>query len=95
MSMADLPLEGAAFQTILDSIGDQVRDARIARAWQLAELARRIGVSTSVVCRLELARREASMVQLLNVCAALNHRLSDVLRTAEDEAFPHGGAPWA
>jgi transcriptional regulator with XRE-family HTH domain len=88
-----VPMDGAAFAAILGSIGDQVRHDRLDRGWFLEDLALRVGVSTSVICRLELARREASMPQLLTACAALNRRLSDVIRTAEDEAFPLWG-PW-
>lgn len=94
MDTGDTPMDKAAFETILGSIGDQVRDARLRRNWYLEDLAKRVGVSTSVICRLELARREASMPQLIGVCAALNRRFSDLLRIAEDEAFPLGGAPW-
>jgi transcriptional regulator with XRE-family HTH domain len=87
-------LDAAAFAAILGSIGDQVRDARLGRGWYLEDVASRVGLSTSVICRLGLARREASMPQLISVCASLNRRLSDVMRTAEDEAFPYGGGPW-
>lgn len=94
MSIFDKPLDDDAFAAILSSIGDQIRDARIGRSWYLDDLAVRVGVSTSVICRLELARREASMTQFLTTCAALNRRFSDVLRIAEESVFPLGEAPW-
>ncbi|HEX5113653.1 MAG TPA: helix-turn-helix transcriptional regulator [Pseudonocardiaceae bacterium] len=95
MGIYDAPMDDALVKAILGSIGNQVRDARIGRGWFLEDLAMRVGVSTSVICRLELARREASVSQLLTTCAVFNRRLSGVLRIAEDEAFPLGGAPWA
>jgi transcriptional regulator with XRE-family HTH domain len=90
----DAPLDDAALLAILASIGGQVRDVRKARGLYLSDVAERVNVSASVVCRLELARREPSVHQLINVCAVLGQRLSDVLRIAEDTAFPLGGAPW-
>lgn len=87
-------LDQASMAAILASIGDQVRAARQARGWYLIDLAQRLAMSTSVLCRLELARREASLHQMIMVCAAMGKRLSDVLRIAEDEAFPLDSAPW-
>lgn len=88
------PLDDAGFAAILVSIGDQVREARIDRDWHQDDVALWVGVSASVICRMELARREASVHQLLTVCASLNLRPSDVVRVAEDNAFPFGGGPW-
>lgn len=88
-------LDEAAVMAMLVSIGGQIRTARQQRGWYLADVAERLGLSSSVICRLELARREPSMHQLIMVCAVLDLRLSDVIRTAENEAFPMGLAPWA
>jgi ribosome-binding protein aMBF1 (putative translation factor) len=88
------PLDDAGIAAILTSIGTQVRDARQARAWYLSDLAHRVELSPSVVCRLELARREPSLHQVITVCAVLGKRFSNVMRNAEDEAFPLGHAPW-
>jgi ribosome-binding protein aMBF1 (putative translation factor) len=79
---------------MLASIGEQIRDARQGRGWLLADLSQEVGVSSSVVCRMELARREPSVYQVITVCAALGMRASDVWRRAEDEAFPLGHGPW-
>jgi ribosome-binding protein aMBF1 (putative translation factor) len=87
-------LDDGAVAAMLASIGIQVRDARQSRGWFLSELAERAGVSTSVVCRLELARREPSLNQLINTSAVLGLRFSGILRQAEDEAFPLGDRPW-
>ena len=88
------PLDDAGLMAILTSIGTQVREARQGRGWFLSDMADRIELSPSVVCRLELARREPSLHQVITVCAVLNKRFSNVMRNAEDEAFPLGHAPW-
>ena len=88
------PVNQADVTAILASIGAQIRMARQRKEWFLSDLADLVGVSTSVVCRIELARREPSFHQLVMVCAALERRLSDVIRIAEDEAYPLGLAPW-
>ncbi|HEY1570234.1 MAG TPA: helix-turn-helix transcriptional regulator [Pseudonocardiaceae bacterium] len=88
------PMDEASVGAILASIGAQVRAARQRRHWHLSHVAERLHLSASVVCRLELARREPSVHQLLMVCALLGLRLSEVLRSAEDEVFPLGGTPW-
>lgn len=88
------PLDSGAVVAILTSIGVQVRDARQARGWHLSDLADRVGLSPSVVCRMELARREPSLNQLISACAALDMRFSGVLHRAEDDAFPLGHGPW-
>lgn len=94
MGLFDPRWDEATMAAVLASIGDQIRDARQSRGWLLSDLALRVGVSPSVVCRMELARREPSIYQLINACAALEMRLSGVLRRAEDEAFPLGSGPW-
>jgi transcriptional regulator with XRE-family HTH domain len=94
VSRFDPPMDDNAVTAILASIGGQVRDARLARQWFLSDLADRVGFSSSVLCRLELARREPSINQLITVCAALAHRPSELFRTAEDEVFPYDPGPW-
>jgi transcriptional regulator with XRE-family HTH domain len=87
-------LDEAAVTAILVSIGGQVRAARQRRGWFLSDVAERMDLSASVICRMELARREPSLHQLIMVCAVLGQRFSDVVRVAENEAFPMGLAPW-
>jgi ribosome-binding protein aMBF1 (putative translation factor) len=89
------PVDDPTITAMLASIGRQARDARVERGWYLSDLAVRLELSPSVVCRLELARREASVHQLITVFAAFGLRLGDALRVAEDEAFPLGSAPWS
>lgn len=94
MGTGDRPVDDGAVAAMLASIGSQLRTARQLRGWFLADLAARLGLSASVVCRMELARREPSLHQVILACAALGMRLSDVFRHAEDEAFPLGAGPW-
>ena len=94
MGADDRAMDDDAVAAILASIGSQIREARKARSWHLSDVAERVGVSQSVVCRMELARREPSFHQVICTCAALGMRLSSVLRQAEDDAFPLGRAPW-
>ncbi|HEX5119575.1 MAG TPA: helix-turn-helix transcriptional regulator [Pseudonocardiaceae bacterium] len=94
MGTGDRPVDDGAVAAMLASIGGQVRTARQARGWFLADLAAQLGLSASVLCRMELARREPSLYQVILTCAALGLRVSDVFRRAEDEAFPLGAGPW-
>lgn len=94
MGTYESPLDDRAVAAILASIGAQVRHARQMRGWYLADVAERLGLSSSVVCRMELARREPSLYQVISACAVLGMRFSDIVRKAEDEAFPLGTAPW-
>lgn len=82
--MIDKPTEEA----IAHAVGDLIRRARLASGLKLVELANRCGISQSVLCRVELARRTPGMPLLLTVCAVLGIRLSDLLRAAEDAAVP-------
>lgn len=71
---------------ILASVGAQLRDARQHHGWYLTDVAERVAVSPSVICRLELARREPSLLQVLQVSAALSLRPSGVVARAEASA---------
>lgn len=86
-------IDKATQEAIVRAIGDLLRRARLASGFTLCELAARCGVSQSVLCRVELARRTPGLPLLMNVCAHLGIRLSDVLRAAEDAAVPLPAAP--
>lgn len=70
-----------------------MRQARLVSGLKLAELAAQCGISQSVLCRIELARRQPGMPLLMTVCARLGIRLSDLFRAAEDAAVPLPAAP--
>jgi DNA-binding XRE family transcriptional regulator len=71
-----------------------MRWVRQAKGRGLTDMAAECGVSASVLSRVELARREPRLSLLLMLCNLLGVRFSDVMRMAEDEAFPMGRGPW-
>jgi ribosome-binding protein aMBF1 (putative translation factor) len=81
-------IDRATEEAILRAIGDLLRRTRLSSGLALHELATRCGVSQSVLCRVELARRAPGLPFLLNVCARLGIRASDLFRAAEDAAVP-------
>ena len=86
-------IDEATQRAITQAMGDLLRQARLASGLKLAELAAECGVSQSVLCRVELARRQPAMPLLMTVCARLGIRLSDLFRAAEDAAVPLPEAP--
>jgi transcriptional regulator with XRE-family HTH domain len=86
-------IDKATEQAIARAVGDLLRRARQASGLKLAELADQCGVSQSVLCRVELARRPPGIGFLMTVCSKLGVRLSDVFRAAEDAAVPLPVAP--
>jgi transcriptional regulator with XRE-family HTH domain len=81
-------IDKATQEAITKAVGDLLRRARLASGLKLSELAAQCGVSQSVLCRVELARRQPGVPLLMNVCGRLGIRLSDVFRAAEDAAVP-------
>jgi DNA-binding XRE family transcriptional regulator len=79
---------------MLAATGLLMRWVREAKGLALTDMAAQCGVSASVLSRVELARREPRVSLLLMLCNLLGVRLSDVMRMAEDEAFPMGRGPW-
>jgi transcriptional regulator with XRE-family HTH domain len=86
-------IDKATQQAITRAVGDLLRRARLASGLKLGELADQCGVSQSVLCRVELARRPPGIGFLMIVCSKLGIRLSDVFRAAEDAAVPLPAAP--
>ena len=84
----------ASVADIVRSTGMVLRRVRLARGLQQREPARLCGVSISDVCRIELGRRTPALDRLIMLCTVLGVRPSEVLRMAEDEAFPLDSAPW-
>lgn len=86
-------IDKATEQAIARAVGDLIRRVRLASGLKLAELAEQCGVSQSVLCRVELARRTPGIAFLMTVCARLGIRMSDLFRAAEDAAVPLPPAP--
>lgn len=81
---------------ILRAAGWLIRQARVRQGLRLADMSELCGVSVSVISRVERVARgnRLRVDMLLAMCTALGVRLSDVLRLAEDEAFPLDVQPW-
>jgi transcriptional regulator with XRE-family HTH domain len=80
---------------IMRAMGWLIRVARLNQGLRLADVSDRVGVSVSVLSRAERLAREHLRVDLvLAVCNALGVRFSDIMRLAEDEAFPVDERPW-
>jgi transcriptional regulator with XRE-family HTH domain len=81
-------IDRATQQAIARAVGDLLRQARLANGVKLGEFADQCGISQSVLCRIELARRYPGTMMLSTICAKLGIRLSDLFRAAEDAAVP-------
>jgi transcriptional regulator with XRE-family HTH domain len=60
-------------------LGENVRAARLARGWTQEELARRTGLATVQVSRIERGRREVRLTTLLRLTSALDLTPNDLL----------------
>lgn len=94
MTRRDGMLDDGSIAAIFQSIGTTMRRARLAEDWKLADVAERCGISQSVLCRMELSRREPRLRLLLVQCAVTGVQPSEVLGLAQAEAFPLGRSPW-
>ena len=72
------------------AVGHVLRTARKRRQWTLDETGRRVGLSVSVLCRLELGARPLDMGRLVGLCAVLGVTPATVIALAQAEAFPLG-----
>jgi transcriptional regulator with XRE-family HTH domain len=81
-------IDPATQKAISRAVGDLLRQARLASGLKLVELAEQCGMSQSVLCRIELARRHPGVLTLSAICAKLGIRISDLFRAAEDAAVP-------
>lgn len=79
--------EMAAF---VRAVGYELRSIRQQRNWTLAETGEQIGLSVSVLCRVELGVRPLDMGRLVGLCCVLEVAPSRVIAKAEREAFPLG-----
>ena len=72
------------------AVGHVLRTARKRRKWTLDETGRRVGLSVSVLCRLELGTRPLDMTRFVGLCSALGVPPARVIALAQAEAFPLG-----
>jgi transcriptional regulator with XRE-family HTH domain len=72
------------------AVGYVLRIERQRRRWTLAETGQRVGLSVSVLCRVELGVRPLDMCRLVGLCAVLGVAPARVIAAAQAEAFPLG-----
>ncbi len=77
--------DGAAFAR---AVGYALRAERKRRHWTLSETGAPIGLSVSVLCRVELGVRPLDMHRLVGLCAVLGVAPARVIAVAQAEAFP-------
>lgn len=73
---------------MLPMVGVLLRRVRENQGLLLTEAAAQAGMSMSVLSRVERAQREPRLRTALVLCNVLGIRFSDLMRVAEDEAFP-------
>lgn len=89
------PADMAVVNAIMISVCHGIRTARLNQGLSQSEFSQRLNWSASVLSRIERFSRAPSLLQVVRLSVTLGVRLSDLARTAEDEAaFPLGSAPW-
>ena len=68
-------------------ISPVIRDARKAKGWTQAELAKNIGLFQKDISRIETTPDKVSLITLLNVCSALDIKLSATANNKTDLAL--------
>jgi transcriptional regulator with XRE-family HTH domain len=72
------------------AVGFVLRTERQRRHWTLAETGQQVGLSVSVLCRVELGVRPLDMSRLVGLCAVLGVAPARVVAAAQAEAYPLG-----
>lgn len=88
MSDATQPSKGDA--TLLDAIGDRLREERVKAGISQRELARRLGLSPSLISQLESGQSRPSVGTLYSIVTELGVSLDHVIRGAD---FPDSDGP--
>jgi DNA-binding XRE family transcriptional regulator len=94
MALTDTDPAWDSVHAMLHVVGLALRRARTRRGITQGRLAEQIGLSAAVLSRLERTQRGPHLTTVLALCNVLGVRFSDVMRVAEDEAFPMGMTPW-
>lgn len=80
----------------LDAIGDRIRDARADAGLSQRELARRLGLSPSLISQLESGQSKPSVGTLYAIVSELGVSLDSMIRGGDDSpAEPEAAAPQA
>jgi transcriptional regulator with XRE-family HTH domain len=72
------------------AVGHELRKYRNERNLTLRDVSQQVGVSESVLCRIELGRRPFSLSRLIVTCLVLGVEASKVIAQAQKETFPFG-----
>jgi len=64
-------------------LGPLIPDARKATGWTQLELAKKVGLFQKDISRIETTPDKVSLVTLLNVCSALNIKISATQQNSE------------
>src|SRR5579859_4615693 len=67
-------------------VGHRLRAIRRARQTTLSELARRCGVSTATLSRIERGKQDLAVTMLMTLCEALDCSPNDVLAVADPDS---------
>ncbi len=88
--MADVTTTAAGEPQALDRIGDRLREERVKAGISQRELARRLGLSASLISQLESGQSRPSVGTLYLIVTELGVSLDDVIR-GEESAAPSDG----
>lgn len=72
------------------AVGAMLRAARTERNWTPAETGDQVGLSASVLCRVEPGVRPLDMTRFARLCMALEVVPAKVIEDAQRDAFPMG-----
>ncbi len=84
---------GAEIDQTLDGIGDRLREERVRAGISQRELARRLGLSASMISQLESGMSKPSVGTLYAIVTELNLSLDRVIRGEDFTDEPAGKAP--
>ena len=88
--MADVTTTAAGEPQALDRIGDRLREERVKAGISQRELARRLGLSASLISQLESGQSRPSVGTLYLIVTELGVSLDDVIRGEESDAPSDG-----
>lgn len=84
------PIGADEVDRFMRAMGLAVRTVRQRYDWTLKETGMPVGISVSVLCRVERAERPLDLEKLINLCARLGVAPVDLVWFAQDMAYPRG-----
>jgi len=83
-------------QSLRDDLGHRLREAREEKKIGLRELARRLGVSASLISQIETGKTEPSINTLFAIVSELELSVNEIVfNSKQDAGLPSGAAPQA